>query len=90
MNSKINKPSWQEIEAIKQKHHKWLILVLDVIMVLALLGHVWLDINIVQKLLLNSGDYVYNCIVADVHPAFTPAMQQTCRQQFNKETQNDL
>jgi hypothetical protein len=61
-------------------------MVLDVVIAVSLLCHVWLGINIVQKLLLNDSDYVYNCTVADVHPDFTPAMQQTCRRQFNEET----
>jgi hypothetical protein len=86
MNVKTNKPNWREVEAAKQKRHKQVVLVLDVIMGLTIMGHVWLDINIVQKLLLMDRDYVYNCTVADIHPAFTPAMRETCQQQFKKET----
>jgi hypothetical protein len=63
---------------------------LDAVISVSFLCHVWLSINIVQKLLLNDRDYVYNCAVAERYRDFTPAMQQTCQKQFNKETQYDL
>ena len=72
------------------KLFKLTVMVLDVIIVIALFGLIWLGINIVQKLLLNDRDHVYNCSVAEIHPDFTPAMRQACRKQFKKETQNDL
>ena len=65
-------------------------MVLDVVIVIAVVGLIWLGINIVQKLLLNDRDHVYNCSVAEIHPDFTPAMKRACRKQFKKETQNDL
>ena len=65
-------------------------MVLDVVIVIAVIGLVWLGINIVQMYLPKHGDYVYNCSVAEIHPDFTPAMQRACRKQFKKEPQNDL
>ncbi len=72
------------------KLFKLTVMVLDVVIVIALFGLIWLGINIVQKLLLNDRDHVYNCSVAEIHPDFTPAMKRACRKQFKKETQNDL
>jgi hypothetical protein len=72
------------------KLFKLTVMVLDVVIVIALVGLIWLGINIVQKLLLNDRDHVYNCSVAEIHPDFTPAMKRACRKQFKKETQNDL
>ena len=72
------------------KLFKLTVMVLDVVIVIAVIGLVWLGINIVQMYLPKHGDYVYNCSVAEIHPDFTPAMQRACRKQFKKETQNDL
>jgi hypothetical protein len=90
MSTRINKPKWRQIEEIRARHFKWLIMALDTIIVIAFVGLVWLGINIVQMHLPKGGEYVYNCSVAEIHPDFTPAMQRACRKQFNKETQNDL
>ena len=87
MNSKTNKSDERQI---KERHHKWTIMALDTIIVIAFVGLVWLGINIVQKLLLNDRDHVYNCSIAEIHPDYTPAMRLACRKQFKKETQNDL
>jgi len=86
MITKINRPNWQEIEKTKARHHKWLILALDVVIAISFLCYIWLGINIVQKLLLNDRDHMYNCSVAEIHPDYTPAMRRACRKQFEKET----
>jgi hypothetical protein len=90
MSTKINSPSWQEIEKTKARHHKWLILALDVVIAISFLCYIWLGVKIVQMYLPKPGEYVYNCSVAEIHPDFTPAMRRACRKQFKKETQNDL
>ena len=90
MNGKPNKSNWREIEEAKQKHHKQVIMILDVVIAVCVLGYIWLGINIVQMYLPKHGEYVYNCSVAEIHPDFTPATQRACRKQFKKETQNDL
>jgi hypothetical protein len=83
MNSKTNRSDERQI---KERHYKWTIMALDTIIMIALFGLIWLGINIVQKLLLNDRDYVYNCSVAEIHPDYTPAMRRACRKQFEKET----
>jgi hypothetical protein len=83
MHSKTNMSDERQI---KERHHKWTIMALDTIIVIALFGLVWLGINIVQKLLLNDRDHVYNCSIAEIHPDYTPAMRLACRKQFEKET----
>lgn len=90
MSTGINKSNWRQIEETKAKHHKWLILALDVVIAISFLGYIWLGVNIVQMYLPKGGEYVYNCSVAEIHPDFTPAMRRACRKQFKKETQNDL
>lgn len=72
------------------KLFKLTVIVLDIVVAIAVVGLIWLGINIVQMYLPKGGEYVYNCSVAEIHPDFTPAMQRTCRKQFKKETQNDL
>ena len=72
------------------KLFKLTVMVLDVVIVIAVVGLVWLGVIIVQIHLPKHGEYVYNCSVAEIHPDFTPAMQRACRKQFKKETQNDL
>ena len=72
------------------KLFKLTVIVLDIVVAIAVVGLVWLGVNIVQIHLPKDGDYVYNCSVAEIHPDFTPAMQRACRKQFKKETQNDL
>lgn len=87
MSTKRIRSKWQEIEAAKQAHHKRVVLVLDVFIAVCVLGYICLGINIVQMYLPSNNKHVYNCTVADVHPDFTPAMQKTCKKQFEKETQ---
>jgi hypothetical protein len=86
MKTKINRPSRQEIEKTKARHHKWLILALDVVIAISFLGICWIGVNIIQNFLPKHGDHVYNCSIAEIHPDFTPAMKQACREQFKKET----
>ena len=72
------------------KLFKLTVIVLDIVVAIAVVGLVWLGVIIVQIHLPKHGEYVYNCSVAEIHPDFTPAMRQACRNQFKKETQNDL
>jgi hypothetical protein len=75
-----------DIEQQKQRWFRYKVWALDAIIMIALFGLVWLGINIVQMWLPEHGTIVYNCSIAEIHPDYTTAMKQACREQFKKET----
>jgi len=75
-----------DIEQQKQRWFRYKVWALDAIIVIALFGLVCLGIGIVQMWLPKPGEIRYNCSIAEIHPDYTPAMKQACREQFKKET----
>ena len=74
------------VEREKQRWVRYKVWALDAVIMIALFGLVWLSISIVQMWLPKSGEIRYNCSIAEIHPDYTPAMKQACREQFKKET----
>ena len=74
------------VERDRERWFRYKVWALDAVIVISILGFIWLGINIVRMWLPKHGTIVYNCSIAEIHPDYTPAMRQACRDQFKKET----
>ena len=81
MYKKVKHTDRQKIE----QNHQRTIIILDVLIGFLIFCLIWIGVNIFQNFLLNDREYVYNCSVAEIHPDFTPAMREACREQLKRK-----
>lgn len=69
----------------QEKQHRRSLMFLDAVIVLSIIGILCIGIFVIRMYLPSSDSRVYNCSIAEIHPDFTPAMREACREQLRRK-----